>query len=72
MSLDDLSADLQSSLQNRLQSDAALQASNEKRFQLPVAYKRQEILDTINDSPVVIIRGNTGCGKTTQVCQYIL
>lgn len=26
----------------------------------------------INENPVVIIRGNTGCGKTTQVCQFIL
>lgn len=29
-------------------------------------------MDTINNNSVVIIRGNTGCGKTTQVCQFIL
>lgn len=27
---------------------------------------------TIDSNPVVIIRGATGCGKTTQVPQYIL
>lgn len=29
-------------------------------------------MHTVNTNPVVIIRGATGCGKTTQVPQYIL
>ncbi|KAJ2944742.1 hypothetical protein O0L34_g1630 [Tuta absoluta] len=33
---------------------------------------KQEILDRINGFPVVIIEGPTGCGKTTQVPQWIL
>lgn len=33
---------------------------------------RNEIMTAINDNPVVVIRGNTGCGKTTQIAQYIL
>jgi ATP-dependent RNA helicase A len=30
------------------------------------------ILEQIHANPVILIRGNTGCGKTTQVCQYLL
>ncbi|XP_049877718.1 probable ATP-dependent RNA helicase spindle-E [Pectinophora gossypiella] len=33
---------------------------------------KQEILDRIGGFPVVIIEGPTGCGKTTQVPQWIL
>lgn len=68
MPLDTLSVDLESSLQNQLQSDTELQKSIEMRWHLPVYAMKQKILDAINENPVVIIRGNTGCGKTTQVC----
>lgn len=40
--------------------------------QLPIFEKRQEIVDAVNNNTVVIIQGTTGCGKTTQVPQYIL
>ncbi|KAH8363289.1 hypothetical protein KR084_007780 [Drosophila pseudotakahashii] len=39
---------------------------------LPIYAKREEILAAINANPVVILKGETGCGKTTQVPQYIL
>ena len=37
------------------------------REKLPVFSSRQEIIDQINNNNVVLIRGATGCGKTTQV-----
>ena len=42
------------------------------RNSLTVYSKRNEILRAINTSQVVVISGETGCGKTTQVPQYIL
>ena len=39
----------------------------EERSKLPVADSRQYILESIGNNPVVLIRGETGCGKTTQV-----
>ena len=42
------------------------------RKQLPIFEFRQRILETINDNQVVIVSGDTGCGKTTQLPQYLL
>ena len=42
------------------------------RRSLPCHQKRTEILAKISQNQVVVISGETGCGKTTQVPQYIL
>jgi len=42
------------------------------RKRLPAADKRQQILGLIESHQVVVITGETGCGKTTQVPQFIL
>lgn len=39
---------------------------------LPINHERFRILETIDNNPVVILQGATGCGKTTQVPQFIL
>ncbi|XP_014187415.1 ATP-dependent RNA helicase TDRD9 [Haplochromis burtoni] len=39
---------------------------------LPIAKNRQELISLIENNSVVIIRGATGSGKTTQLPQYIL
>lgn len=39
---------------------------------LPIYDFRNEIVDTINNNPVVVITAETGAGKTTQVPQYLL
>ncbi|XP_020278260.1 dosage compensation regulator isoform X2 [Pseudomyrmex gracilis] len=72
MSLDKLSEDLMGEQREKLQNNASLQASIKERSNLPVYSMRNDIMNAINDHPIIIIRGNTGCGKTTQVCQFIL
>ncbi|KAM0728608.1 ATP-dependent DNA/RNA helicase DHX36 [Formica fusca] len=42
------------------------------RLKLPAYRKKSEILQLIKDNQVVVISGETGCGKTTQVAQFIL
>ncbi|KAL1117476.1 hypothetical protein AAG570_004801 [Ranatra chinensis] len=71
-SMDAISADLETAFKSRLQGDKSLQGMVHDRESLPVFAMRFPIMNAINDNPVIIIRGNTGCGKTTQVCQFIL
>lgn len=42
------------------------------RNSLTVTNKREEILQTLASNQVIIISGETGCGKTTQIPQFIL
>jgi HrpA-like RNA helicase len=39
----------------------------QQRTQLPVAGYKNALLQAIRENQVVIVRGATGCGKTTQV-----
>jgi len=43
-----------------------------ERGQLPIADSHDEILDAIQKNQVVLIRGETGSGKTTQVSAVCL
>ncbi|XP_072429715.1 ATP-dependent RNA helicase A isoform X2 [Chiloscyllium punctatum] len=67
-----ISVDLKNELQYQMQNDSNLQHILNERSQLPVKNFEDEILNSVNCNPVIIIRGQTGCGKTTQVPQYIL
>ncbi|KAF4518531.1 hypothetical protein B566_EDAN004275 [Ephemera danica] len=42
------------------------------RARLPASSKQEEILQLLRENQVIVISGETGCGKTTQVTQYIL
>lgn len=42
------------------------------REKLPSYKMRHDIMKLIHDNQVVVISGETGCGKTTQVGQFIL
>lgn len=44
----------------------------QQRKKLPIWGFKDEILQRINDHPVTIVCGETGCGKSTQVPSYIL
>lgn len=61
--LDSLSEQLLRESRSRLQSDKDLQRSINERNSLPVYNKRTEIMELINENSVVIVRGNTGCGR---------
>lgn len=43
-----------------------------KRMTLPSYSERENVLKMIEENQVVLISGETGCGKTTQVAQFIL
>lgn len=43
----------------------------EARFMLPIVAEEQAIMEAIMLNPVVIISGETGSGKTTQVPQFL-
>ncbi|XP_020535041.1 ATP-dependent RNA helicase DEAH13 isoform X2 [Jatropha curcas] len=43
----------------------------EKRKDLPIVMMEQEIMEAINEHSSVIICGETGCGKTTQIPQFL-
>ncbi|KAK9505930.1 hypothetical protein O3M35_009886 [Rhynocoris fuscipes] len=42
------------------------------RRRLPACNKRYEIINAIRHNNVILVSGETGCGKTTQVPQFIL
>ncbi|CAK6980771.1 ATP-dependent RNA helicase A, partial [Scomber scombrus] len=67
-----ISGELHDELMYQLEHDDNLQKMLSAREQLPVKQFEDEIMAAVDSSPVVIIRGATGCGKTTQVPQYIL
>ncbi|XP_011868007.1 PREDICTED: ATP-dependent RNA helicase DHX36 [Vollenhovia emeryi] len=55
-----------------MQRHEAYQNMLKFRLKLPAYEKKSEILQLVDDNQVVVISGETGCGKTTQVAQFIL
>jgi ATP-dependent RNA helicase A len=68
--MESISADLRHAEQYK--NDSELKIRFAERFKLPVHKYRQEILAQIKSNNVILIRGATGCGKTTQIPQFIL
>lgn len=68
-----------SSLDNLLKQDLQTKRSDQKyremlkfRVKLPAYTKKEELVELINSHRVLVVSGETGCGKTTQVTQFIL
>ncbi|XP_008298318.1 ATP-dependent DNA/RNA helicase DHX36 [Stegastes partitus] len=67
------------SLDDDLKRDLQSKTSNPKyremlkfREKLPSYGKKEELVELINSNRVLVVSGETGCGKTTQVTQFIL
>jgi ATP-dependent RNA helicase DHX37/DHR1 len=43
----------------------------ESRLKLPILAEEQAIMEAVNENLVVILAGETGSGKTTQVPQFL-
>lgn len=52
-------------------SDKARRELQETRKKLPVYEHRAELLKAIADNQIIVVQGETGCGKTTQLPQYL-
>ena len=57
---------------DQLQKNMLHSAMASKRAALPAARKKQDVLSAVRSSAVTVIMGSTGCGKSTQVPQFIL
>lgn len=56
----------------RMNKTPNLRQVGEARSKLPIASFKDAIISTVEANQVVLISGETGCGKTTQVPQYLL
>ena len=54
------------------QSDRYQQQVHKQRTSLPIYQMKNAIIDTIRNHAIMVISGETGSGKTTQLPLYIL
>ncbi|KAH9315838.1 hypothetical protein KI387_024465, partial [Taxus chinensis] len=59
-------------LVSRIKKNPALQQIADERLKLPITSFKDTITSAVDSNQVVLIAGETGCGKTTQVPQFIL
>ncbi|RKP15490.1 P-loop containing nucleoside triphosphate hydrolase protein [Piptocephalis cylindrospora] len=57
---------------DRYKESQAGQKMMEARHRLPMVQHADELMKAVRESPVVVLVGQTGCGKTTQVPQLLL
>ena len=53
------------------ESDKKKMSIEETRRSLPIFPFKDDLLNAVSDHQVLIIEGETGCGKTTQIPQYL-
>lgn len=51
--------------------EKARRAIREQRRSLPVYEHKHDLLQAIKENQIIIVQGETGCGKTTQIPQYL-
>lgn len=69
---DALDAKLLLELEDKIENNNTYKRMLEIRKKLPAYDKQKEILHLLEQNQVLVISGETGCGKTTQVAQFIL
>lgn len=57
---------------NQRQSFGKLAKLRREQKNLPIFNYRDRIVELVRSHPVVVVAGDTGCGKSTQVPQYLL
>lgn len=57
---------------NQKQSFNKLSKLRKEQKSLPIFQYRDRIVEMVRTHPVVVVAGDTGCGKSTQVPQYLL
>ncbi|KAF2901090.1 hypothetical protein ILUMI_05097 [Ignelater luminosus] len=74
LSLQEIKRDDEKILRNFIikSAESRYQKMVDVRKKLPAWNLRNDIINTINTSQVTVISGETGCGKSTQVPQFIL
>ncbi|XP_042513629.1 DExH-box ATP-dependent RNA helicase DExH6-like [Macadamia integrifolia] len=60
------------SLASRMEKDSQMRKIAEEKSKLPITSFKDVITSTVESHQVVLISGETGCGKTTQVPQFLL
>lgn len=63
---------LASEMQQRVEENPESRSLAQQRQKLPIHAFQEEIVEAVNKNQVVLVAGETGCGKTTQVPQYIV
>uniref|UniRef100_A0AAV1TC94 RNA helicase n=1 Tax=Peronospora matthiolae TaxID=2874970 RepID=A0AAV1TC94_9STRA len=66
-----LSCQLREQLQKQMRS-SAYRAKLQQRESLPIASLKKQVVGMLSHHDVILISGETGCGKSTQVPQYLL
>ena len=58
-------------VQEREERDRAHKQIQHQRRSLPVYEHKQDLLQAVKENQIIIVQGETGCGKTTQIPQYL-
>nr|XP_018262834.1 DEAH box polypeptide 36 [Kwoniella dejecticola CBS 10117]OBR84992.1 DEAH box polypeptide 36 [Kwoniella dejecticola CBS 10117] len=69
--LDQFSQKLQDDFERR-RTSSAYQNMLKQRATLPIASFREQIVSALNESQIIVLSGETGCGKSTQLPSFIL